>query len=331
MPRTETKTGETPASYGRAAGTSKDPDGGYQLKAGSELPPLLFDDDQVLALAVSLRLATVAGAGVVEAAARALTTVRQVMPSRLRHRLDALEFTAMGPGAGGSGSTDSSTVTPKALVALSAAVRARKVVRFAYTGQVLAAGDDAPFPVASSPLNPPRRAEPHHAVSREGRLYLVAWDLDRDDWRTFRVDRMTLRTPNGPRHEPRELPGGVSVAEFVAARFTGSTDGDRWPCRGSVVLAAPADQVQPFVGDGTVEPLGDGRCRVALGAWSWVALAAAFARFNVDVSEAEPAALIEAFGRLGARLRRRTVVVDSRPVPPVGLARGPHFLRELYP
>jgi predicted DNA-binding transcriptional regulator YafY len=305
----------------------KGPDGGYRLEAGSELPPLLFDDDQVVALAVALKLAAMAGAGVEEAAVRALTTVRQVMPSRLRHRLDALEFTAMSPGAGagagagsGAGSSDASTVTPEALVALSTAVRAREVVRFDYAGQALPGGGGAP--PAFGPLDPlgpldpsnssepppalvpPRRAEPHHLVSRGGRWYLVAWDLDRDDWRTFRVDRMTLRTPGGPRFALRSLPGGASVTDFVAARFKGSADVDRWPCRGSVVLAAPAGDVLPYVGDGTVEPLDDDRCRVTLGSWSWVALAAAFARFDVDVSKAEPAELAAAFDLLGARLRR---------------------------
>jgi predicted DNA-binding transcriptional regulator YafY len=277
----------------------KGPDGGYRLEAGSELPPLLFDDDQAVALAVALRLATGAGAGVEEAAVRALTTVRQVMPSRLRHRLDALDFVAMGQG--GVGGADASTVTPEVLVALSAAVRAREVVRFDYAGQAVPGGDDAPPPGVAPLFVSPRRAEPHHVVSRGGRWYLVAWDLDREDWRTFRVDRMALRTPNGPRFALRELPGRVPVADFVAARFKGSVDGDRWPCRGSVVLAAPAGEVLPFVGDGIVEPLGDDRCRLTLGAWSWVALAAAFARFDADVSEAEPCELAEGFAHVAGR------------------------------
>src|SRR6187431_1774423 len=89
------------------------PDGGYRLDAGAELPPLLFDDDQVVALAVALQAATVTGAGIEEAAIRALTTVRQVMPSRLRHRLDALQFTALPSTAG--------SADPKVLVAISAA------------------------------------------------------------------------------------------------------------------------------------------------------------------------------------------------------------------
>src|SRR4051812_18191991 len=161
--------------------TTKGPDGGYRLDAGAELPPLLFDDDQAVAIAVALRTAT--GAGLGEAAARALNTVRQVMPARLRHRVDALHVTAVdraGP-----------QVDPQVLAALSAAVHAREVLRFGYAS-----------------AGPPRRAEPHHLVTWGGRWYLVAWDLDRGDWRTFRVDRISPRIPTGPRFVPRELPGG---------------------------------------------------------------------------------------------------------------------------
>src|SRR6476659_11209323 len=73
----------------------KGPDGGYRLDAGTELPPLLFDDEQAVALAIALQIATTTGAGIEEAAARALNTVRQVMPARLRHRIDTLQFTAV--------------------------------------------------------------------------------------------------------------------------------------------------------------------------------------------------------------------------------------------
>jgi predicted DNA-binding transcriptional regulator YafY len=312
-PRTVRRDVERLRELGYRIHATKGPDGGYRLEAGSELPPLLFDDDQVVALAVALQLAAVAGAGVEEAAVRALTTVRQVMPPRLRHRLDAVEFTAMGAGLGsaGAGSGDASPVTPEVLVALSTAVRAREVVRFDYAGQVLPGSSDAPpgppsAAAAAVAPAPPRRAEPHHVVSRGGRWYLVAWDLDRDDWRTFRVDRMALRTPGGPRFAPRELPGGATVADFVGARFKGSTDGDRWPCRGSAVLTAPAHDVLPWAGDGTVEPLDADRCRVTLGAWSWVALAASFARFDADLSGTEPAELAEGFERLCERLRSPT-------------------------
>ncbi len=259
------------------------PDGGYRLDAGSELPPLVFDDEQVVALAVSLQAAATTGAGIEEGALRALTTVRQVMPARLRHRMQALEFTTLPHQPGGA---PVEPVATDVLIALSTAVRAREVLRFEY-GEADAL----------------RRVEPHHLVSSNGRWYLVAWDLEKTQWRVFRADRIRPRTPTGPRFTPREVPGG-DVRRFVAARFKGSTADDRWPCRGLVVLAASAREVTPFAGDGTVEDLGDGRCRLELGAWSWVALAASFGRFDAPIEAVEPPELVAAFAELADRYTR---------------------------
>jgi len=264
------------------------PDGGYRLNAGEQLPPLLFDDDQVIALAVALRAAPFLGAGTEEAALRALTTVRQVMPSRLRHRVDALDFTTLVPRAStsnthSSASPGTDTVTPDVLIALSSAARAHEVLRFDY-------GTDAT----------PRRVEPHHLVASNGRWYLVAWDLDRDDWRIFRADRVTPRIPTGPRFAPREVPGG-DAAGFVSARFRGSAERDDWPCTGTVVVHLPASEVAPFAADGIVTELGDGHCTLVSGSWSWVALAAALGRFDARIDVVEPPELAAAFGTLAAR------------------------------
>jgi len=259
------------------------PDGGYRLDAGSELPPLLFDDDQVIALAVALQAATVTGVGIEEAALRALTTVRQVMPSRLRHRLDLLQFTAI---ARGPGEAALEPVAPEVLTAISAAVRAREVLRFDYG--------------APSTESPPRRVEPHHLVTSRGRWYLVAWDLDRDDWRLFRADRIAPRAPTGPRFAPRQVPDG-DVHGYVSSRFTGSDVGGGWPCLGTVILHLPPSELLPFAGDGVVEDLGDGRCSIHAGSWSWVALAAYLLRFDTDIEVVEPPQLKDAFARLAAR------------------------------
>ena len=264
------------------------PDGGYRMDAGSELPPLLFDDDQVIAVAVALRAAAVAGAGVEDAALRALATVRQVMPSRLRHRLDAVEFTLMPqrPGDRLPGA-----VTAEVLIAVSAASRAREVLRFDYAG---------PGSNGETTLQPPRRVEPHHLVASQGRWYLVAWDLEQDEWRIFRADRITPRTHTGPRFVPREVPGG-DVAAYVSARFKGSERDDRWPCTGKVLLDLPARAVRPFAGDGIVEDVGPGRCSLEAGSWSWVALAASLSRFDTDIEVVGPSELTEAFALLATR------------------------------
>ncbi|MFA3875603.1 helix-turn-helix transcriptional regulator [Streptomyces sp. MMCC 100] len=277
---------------------AKGPDGGYRLDAKTRLPPLLFDDEQAVALAVALRTAT--GAGIEDGAARALATLRQVMPGRLSHRIDALHVTSVERSAPGPRPQADTGV----LMALGAAVRAGEVLRF----------DHAPAHPASTAADAvpsPRRVEPHHLVTRGGRWYLVAWDLDREDWRVFRADRITPRTPTGPRFTSRELPG-KDVAAFVTGRFRGSDGSYRWPCRGQAVLHAPASAVSPHAADGVVEELGPDRCRLTLGSWSWPALAAAFCLFDTDVEVVGPPALREAFVRLADRCARAA----AEPTPP---------------
>lgn len=269
---------------------TKGPDGGYRLEAGTELPPLLFDDEQAVAIAVALRIAATTGAGIEEAAARALATLRQVMPHRLRHRIDAVDAVAV---AGGGPRTQAD---PAVLLAIGAAVRAREELRFDYLapGREVAAADQP---------GPPRRVHPHHLVARGGRWYVVAWEPRQEDWRVYRVDRMVLRTPNGPRFTVREVPGG-DAGRFLEGRFRGSVRGDRWPCVGEVVLDRPAAEVVPFAGDATVEPVAEGRSRVRMGSWSWPGLVAALARFDADVEVVGPPALRVAFAELAARADR---------------------------
>ncbi|HEV7960991.1 MAG TPA: WYL domain-containing protein [Actinoplanes sp.] len=287
----------------------KGPDGGYRLEAGTQLPPLLFDDDQAIALAVALQIATTTGAGIEEAATRALNTVRQVMPARLRHRIDTLQVTAVErPTTRPDPQVDSGV-----LMTLGAAVHARDVLRFDYT-PAAPPGTDGDDPAAT----PPRRVQPHHLVTWGGRWYLVAWDLDRDDWRTFRADRITPRIPTGPRFTPRELPGG-DVAAFVTSRFQGSDGSGGWPCRGEVILDLPAAVLVNYTREGVVEELGPDRCRLVLGSWSWPGLAAAIGRFDADIEVVGPTELKAAFAQLARRYtnaatdgRRRTASTSSQ-------------------
>ncbi len=280
----------------------KGPDGGYRLDAGTRLPPLLFDDEQAVALTVALRTATSSGAGIEDGAARALATLRQVMPAHLRHRIDALRVTAVerSPSRADSG----------VLMTLGAAVRAHEVLRLDYTPPT----PPRPAGTGEDALPPPRRVQPHHLVTRGGRWYLVAWDLERDDWRVFRADRITPRTPTGPRFTPRELPGG-DVAAFVTGRFRGRDHSPEWPCRGDVVLHLPAAAVSAHAPDGTVEELGPDRCRLSLGSWSWPALAAAIGVFDTEIEVIGPPALKEAFALLAHRCARAARSAPTVPDP----------------
>ncbi|MFE9635758.1 helix-turn-helix transcriptional regulator [Streptomyces sp. NPDC006463] len=263
----------------------KGPAGGYRLDAGTQMPPLLFDDGQAVALAVALQSATTTGTTVADDAARALSTIRQVMPPRLRHRMDLLRITAVQPPE----SRGAAQIDAQVVMDLSRAIHAREELRFDH-----AQGRGAP-------AERPRRVQPHHLVTWQGRWYLVAWDLDREDWRTFRVDRVLPRTPTGPRFIPRPLPGG-SVSAFLTSRFRGN-DGTTtdWPCQGEVVLNLPAGEVASFARDGLVEELGPDRCRLTLGSWSWTGLAATIGRFDTDIEVIGPPQLTTAFADLAVR------------------------------
>ncbi|MFF7200245.1 helix-turn-helix transcriptional regulator [Streptomyces sp. NPDC008141] len=265
----------------------KGPSGGYRLGAGAHLPPLLFDDGQAVALTVALQ-SVAAGDAVADDAARALSTIRQVMPPRLRHRTDMVSVTAVHPPEKG----DTAQVDPQTFVELSTAIHAQVELRFDYGQGPATAAEE------------PRRVQPHHLVTWRGRWYLAAWDLDRDDWRTFRVDRIRPRTPTGPRFVPRELPGGT-VSAFIPNRFRGSDGaGSDWPCRGEVILNLPATAVAPFTQDGIAEALAPDRCRLVLGSWSWTGLAAAVSRFDADIEVVGPPELKSAFARLATRFSK---------------------------
>lgn len=335
-PRTVRRDVDRLRELGYPVRATKGPDGGYRLDAGAELPPLLFDDEQAVAVAVALRTAQVGG--IEEPARRALATIRQVMPARLRGRIDALEVTAVRSAR----DVARPVVDPSVLVAVGSAVRAREVLRFDYDGgssPLLGSGDAA--------FRPPRRVEPHHLVTWGGRWYLVAWDLEREDWRTFRVDRMTPRSPTGPRFAHRALPavpvGAGSVrsgARGAAGEEDGRGSGDgpgagaqaggargrdrqgrgkepdvatyvahvfsrpRWPVEGEVVLHARADALAPWVGDqGVVEAIGPDRSRLVAGSWSWRGLAAWVGMFDVPFEVVGPQELRDAVRELGERYR----------------------------
>ncbi len=253
------------------------PAGGYRLAAGADLPPLLFDDEQAVAVALALAVAPASGADLAEAAVRALATVRQVLPERLRNRVDVIDAVA-SPAA--------VRTAPDVLVAVSEAVHHHEVLRFGY-------GD----------RETPYRVEPHAVVARAGRWYLLAWDPERDDWRTYRIDRMTPRMRTRLPFVPRPVPGGDPAA-FVSARAKGSDAVDAWPCTGSVLVSdADADRVAPYLPeDAVVERLGDGRSRITRGSWSWDGLAGVFAGATVPFEVDGPDELRTAVRALAGRL-----------------------------
>ncbi|MEQ8330397.1 MAG: YafY family protein [Longimicrobiales bacterium] len=176
-------------------------DGGYRLSAGASLPPLVFDDDEAVAVAVGLRAASgVAISGVDHAAVQALAKIEQVLPRRLRSRVSALDANVVSLRRT-QGEKD--IVDPRALIALAAACRDQEEVHFHYPRPD---GDDIR-----------RWVEPHQLLSAGSRWYLIAWDLGREDWRTFRLDRLRDVELAGRRFAPRDIPGGDAAAYFSAS------------------------------------------------------------------------------------------------------------------
>jgi predicted DNA-binding transcriptional regulator YafY len=255
--------------------------GGYRLGAGAALPPLLLDDEEAVAVAVGLRAATGGGvAGLEEASLRALVKLQQVLPSRLRHRVGALHGAMVTVPGGGP------TVDPGVLTKIAAATRDRERLRFDYRHHN-----------GSSSV---RDVEPHRVVSWGRRWYLVAWDAGRQDWRTFRVDRMRPRQPTGPRFTPRRLPGGDAAAyvERTVGRAT-------WRYRARVLLHAPvaalADRLPPAV---ELEPVDDRTCVATTGADDPYLLALYLGLLDVDFDIVDAPELAEALRRLASRYTR---------------------------
>jgi predicted DNA-binding transcriptional regulator YafY len=216
--------------------------GGYRLGAGAALPPLLLDDDEAIAVAVGLRAAAGGSVtGIEESSVRALSKLEQVMPSRLRYRVDAVATATVAmPGTG-------PTVDPDVLTAIAAACREHQRLRFDYRDH------DGSESV--------RLTEPHRLVHTGRRWYLVAWDVDREDWRIFRADRVRPRTPTGPRFAPREPPGG-SVTEFVAHKVGTAT----WRYRARVTVRAPAAVVTARLPSSVqVEAVDEDSCAIEAG------------------------------------------------------------------
>jgi predicted DNA-binding transcriptional regulator YafY len=228
---------------------TRGPVGGYRLSAGTAMPPLLLDDDEAVAIAVALGSAS-GGAveGLEDSALRALTKLLQVMPKRLGGRVDALQAHTVRA----TRRRRDSDVPGALLAEIAAAARDREVLRFAYCDNTGSATE--------------RRIEPYRLVAWGQRWYLVAFDLLRDDWRTFRVDRMREVRSVAHRFRARDLPA-EDLAAYVAAR----TRQVQMKVSGAVVVHAPAEFVRQRMGwwaQGSIEAVAEDRCRVRIGARS---------------------------------------------------------------
>jgi predicted DNA-binding transcriptional regulator YafY len=260
-------------------------DGGYRLAAGTAMPPLLLDDEEAVAVAVGLRTAAGGGiTGIEETSLRALAKLEQVLPSRLRHRVNALQTYTVKVTSDRGPRVDAAVLTT-----IAAACRDRERMRFDYRDHGGAASV--------------RSVEPYRLVNWGRRWYLVAWDTERRDWRTFRVDRLTPLTPTGPRFAPRDLPDD-DVAAYVARRVGSAA----WRLTVRVTVHAPvermAERVPPSAG--MFEAVDAETCVFRTGSDNPETLAVWLGMLGADFEVTEPPELVEHLRALASRYHRAT-------------------------
>lgn len=283
-PRTVRRDVERLRDLGYPVEAHRGVDGGYQLVSGGALPPLSLEDDEAVALAIGLRAAAQgAVAGIEGAAMQALAKIVQIMPPRLRARVDALDAVTVPAMRSGE-----PTVEVAILTTVAQACRDHERLRFYYTAR---SGDLTD-----------RRVEPHRLVSLGTRWYLVAYDLDRQDWRTFRLDRITEPKGAALRFRPRDLPG-EDAAAFVTQAI------DRIPAAYEieVLVDAPPERIREAVGRwGEIDPAAEGRSLLRMSVdsldWPAFALGTIGARFEV----VRPPELVDLLREWGQRFLRST-------------------------
>lgn len=282
-PRTLRRDVDRLRGYGYPVQTRPGPGGHYRLAAGSTLPPLVLDDDE--AIATLLGLATLAATGsategsVDDAAGRAYGKIDHYLPKRLRRRATQLRASLeTSPARAPSTSADD-------LATLAGAIQHRQVVAFDYLGRHGS--------VTS------RRVEPHRQIHYHLRWYLLGWDLDRSDWRVFRIDRITRLRPSARTYPPRPLPADTALDYLRQGLYK---DRERVVLTVAAPLAAVADAFRHQEAD--LAPLDDHRTRVVLmlDTWQWLLLGLAF--LDADFTIHEPAHFRAACAAFGARLGR---------------------------
>jgi predicted DNA-binding transcriptional regulator YafY len=259
--------------------------GGYRLGVGAALPPLLLDDEEAVAVAISLHMATTGSvAGLEETALRALTKLQQMLPSRLRYRITAFHATTVpltGPGSAPD------KVDPELLTAIAAACRDQRRLRLSYPGR-----DGVTT----------RTVEPHRLVHTPRRWYLLAWDIDRGDWRTFRLDRIQAPvSPPGARFTPRTPP-----ADDIAAYVSQAISSAPYRYQARILIRAPVEAVaqRSSPAAGRLEATGPHTCILHTGSNSLDELALYVALKGFDFQVLHPPELVPVLRALSDRLRK---------------------------
>ena len=264
-------------------------DGGYRLGSGTKLPPLLLSDDEAVAIAIGLRTAADQPiAGIAESSMGALIKIGQLLPAPLQRRVETISAAVDAPP-----SVAPDVVALATLTTLARASRDSEQARFDYRG---AGGDPSQ-----------RLVEPHHVVPLDRRWYLVAWDLDREDWRTFRLDRIADPSTTNRRFTPRPLPAPdptTYIRQTIASL--------RSVYNVELTVVAPIEEVQRHLGPwGSATKLSADTTRIHMNipdlGWAVMMLAV----LNADIRHVEPAELRTLLHELAHRFLSAVRPIDQ--------------------
>ncbi|HEU0120483.1 MAG TPA: YafY family protein [Bryobacteraceae bacterium] len=257
-------------------------EGGYQMGAGRDMPPLLLDDDEAVAVFIGLRQAASGGVeGVEEASVRALAKMEQILPPRLGRRVAALQSVVV------TQPLPEKPVDAKTLTVLAGACRDQEALKFQYFDHAGTFSE--------------RTVEPYRLVHTGRRWYLVAWDVHREDWRTFRLDRIKSRPAAGARFAARPGPAG-DLASFATEGYWRSIEN----CRARVKFQLPMEEALRRYPGGIFTPVDTESCIWEASGTSFDRLAMHLGWMGVDFTVDGPPELLEAIGRLQDRYRRAT-------------------------
>jgi predicted DNA-binding transcriptional regulator YafY len=253
------------------------PGGHYRLGVGARLPPLLLDDEEAVAVAVGLQAAT-GVTGVEETSARALAKLEQVLPDRLRRKLNALVAATTSGPVNTSSNVEDPEVDAAVLETISIAIRDREGIRCDYRGE-------------------PHEIEPYHLVAWQRRWYLVARDPRRDMWEPYRVDWLRLKTPGGRRFSPRDFPEDLTGFVVREVARTG------WAVHARILVDAPVDEVVARINPavGTVEAHPDGGSVLVTGGDSLEVVAVWISMLGFPFYVTDPPELVEHVRELAHR------------------------------
>ncbi|MER6445320.1 helix-turn-helix transcriptional regulator [Streptomyces venezuelae] len=281
---------------------TKGPSGYYRLSRGARLPPLMVDDEQAIAIALSLQTAPASVEGMGDATRRALNSIRELLPPHLSRRLATFSVEQME----NAWELAPPQVDPGLVARLSTAAQEQELVRFTYRSIEVGEADKVhkveDVAGVAGVDGTEVLAEPHRLVVWSGRWYMVAYDQRGCSWRAYRLDRIEQPAPTGWRFTRREVPE-QDVTRFVQSQPDRGDSPDSWPCWGTVLMECPAELVAKWApGAASFEAVDERITRIRMGTWSWSALIGFLVTFGCRFTVESPPELAEAARRVMGRI-----------------------------